>query len=113
MLACRPRTKMSRLCASIWASARRLRPVRKARASGEMSVAIGGVGVVGNRRVAVFGDHHDLLTAVAAGPVFPHHWFQHQYHAGREDEVVIEFFAEIGADHWGFSGVGADAVTQI
>src|ERR1700745_2670475 len=100
MWACRPRTKMSRSCASIWASARSRRPVRKARVSGETSVVIGGVRVVGNRREPAFGDHHDLRTAVAARPVLPHHGFQNQDHAGRKDEVVIEFFTQIRADHW-------------
>src|SRR6201988_474768 len=101
---------MSRLCASIWASARSRRPVRKAQGSGETSVAIRRVGVVGNRREAVFGDHHDFLTASGPGPVLPHHGFQDQDHAGRKDEVVIELLTEIRADHGGFGGVGADAV---
>src|ERR1700757_4361600 len=113
MLACRPRTKMSRLCASIWASARSRRAVRKPLLSGETSVAIRGVGVVGNRREAVLGDHHDLLTAVAACPVFPHHRFQDQNHARWEDEVVVEFLAKIGSDHRGFGWIGADTVPEI
>src|ERR1700757_3274502 len=113
MLACRPRTKMSRLCASIWASARSRRPVRKPLLSGETSVAIRGVGVVGNRREAVLGDHHDLLTAIAACPVLPHHRFQNQDHAVRKDEVVVELLTEICPDHGGFGGVGADAVAQV
>src|ERR1700759_2764179 len=90
MFACRPRTRMSRSCARIWASARSRRSIRRARSSGETSVVIGGVGVVGDRQVAVFGNAHDLLTAVAARPVLPHHRFQYQDHAGWKDEVVVE-----------------------
>src|ERR1700755_2263047 len=98
MLAWRPSTRMSRSCASIWARARSRRPVRKACGSGRTSVAIGGVRVVGDLHVAVFGDHEDLLTAIAACSVFPHHWLQHQHHAGREDKVVVELLAEIRSD---------------
>src|SRR5882757_8558550 len=104
---------MSRSCASIWAKARSRRPRRSCGGSGETSVAIGGIGVVGNRRVAVFGDHHDLLTAIAARPVLPHHRLQYQDHAGWKDEVVIELLAEIRSDHGRFGGIGADAVAEI
>src|ERR1700758_1928941 len=97
MLACRPSTRMSRSCEYICASARSRRPVRSAAASGETSVAlggvaiggvaIGGVGVVGDRREAVLVDHHDLLTAVAARPVLPHHRLQEEEQARGREEI--------------------------
>src|SRR5690242_13247666 len=109
---------MSRSYSAIWASARARRPIRNCRASGTTSAAmgsvtVGGVGVVGDRRVAVFGDHHDLLAAIAAGAVLPHHRFQNQDHTRRKDEVVVEVMAQIGSDHWHFSGIGPDAVAQV
>src|ERR1700744_1893398 len=82
MLACRPSTRMSRLCARICASARSRRPVRKPGASGTTSVAIArtvrGVGIIGDGHVSVLGDDDDLLAAIAAGAVLPHHGFQDQ-----------------------------------
>src|ERR1700749_4587892 len=113
MLAGRPSTRMSRSCAPIWANARSRRPILSARVSGETSVAIRGVRVVGDRHVALLGDHDDLFTAIAARPVLPHHRLQDQDHPGRKDEVVIEFLTEIGSDHGGLGWVGADAVAQI
>src|SRR5271154_4078148 len=115
MLACRPSTSMSRLWAPIWASARSRRPIRNALVSGKTSpaiasVAIGGVGVVGDRRVAVFGNHDDLLPAISACPVLPDPRFQHQNHAGWEDEVIVELLTEIRSDHGRFGGVGTDGV---
>src|SRR5271166_5392 len=104
---------MSRSCASIWASARSRRPTRNCRASGETSVTVGGVGVVGDRQVAVFGNNYDLLTAIATSAVLPHHRFQNQDHAGWEDELVVEVLAQIGSDHGGFGGVGSDAVAEV
>src|ERR1700761_2870753 len=110
MLACLPNTNTSSSYSAIWASARSRRPVRKALASGEISFAIGGIGVVGNRRESVFGNDQDLLTAIAAGAVFPDHRFQHQDHSGWKDEVVVEFLAEIGSDHWRLGRIRSDAV---
>src|SRR6202012_2715825 len=104
---------MSMSWASICASARWRRPIRNARLSGEISVDIGRIGVVGNRQEAVLGDHHDLLTAVAASAVLPHHWLQHQHHAGRKDEVVVLLLPQIRTDHGWFGGGGADAVTEV
>src|ERR1700742_5150855 len=99
--------------ASICASARCRRPNRRSRPSGETSVAIGRIGVVGNPDTAFFGDYHDLLTAVAAGAVFPHHRLQHQRHPDREDEVVVELLTQIGADHGWLGGIDADAVSEV
>src|SRR4029077_13956957 len=111
--ACRPSTSTSRPCASIWASARSPLPIRKARSSGRISIAIGGIWVVGQRHVAVFGDNHNLLASIATGAVLPNHRFEHQHHPGREHEIVVELLAEICSDHRHFSGVGADAVSEI
>jgi len=90
-----PEHRMSRSYASIWANARSRRPIRNARVSGRTSVAIRGVGVVGDRCVAVLGDHDDFLTAVAACPVLPHDGFKHQDHAWWKDKVVIELLTEV------------------
>src|SRR6478609_10043266 len=89
-LACRPSTSTSRSWASICASARSRLPIRNARSSGRISVAIGGIGVVGQRHVAVLGDNHNLLASIAAGAVFPDHRLEHQHHSCREHEVVVE-----------------------
>src|ERR1700733_1750348 len=99
--------------ASICANARCRRPNRRSRPSGETSVAIGRIGVVGNPDTAVFGDHPDRPTAVAAGAVFPHHRLQHQRHPNGEDEVVVELLTKIGADHGWLGGIDADAVPEI
>src|SRR5882757_2361525 len=112
-LAWRPSTSTSRSCASIWASARSRRLILKARSSGRISSAIGGVGVVGQRHEAVFGDNDDLLASIAAGAVRPDHRLQYQHHAGGEHELVVEFLAQIRSDHRHFSRVRADTVTQI
>src|SRR5258705_217067 len=112
-LAWRPSTITARSCASIWASALLRRLILKARSSGRISSAIGGVGVVGQRHEAVFGDNGDLLASIAAGAVLPDHRLQNEHHPGREHEVVVELLAEIRSDHWHFSGIGADAVAEI
>src|SRR5262249_14733386 len=77
------------------------------------SLAIGRVGVVGDPRPPVVGGHDDLSAAVAAGTVLPHHRLQHQRHADRKDEVVVELPTQIGSDHGCFGRVRADAVTEI
>src|SRR5882757_3783997 len=106
-LACRPSTITSRPWASICASARSRRPLTNARSSGRISVAIGGVCVVGQRLEAVLGDNHNLLASVSAGAVFPDHRFQHEHHAGGVNEIVVELLAEIRSDHRHFGRVRA------
>src|ERR1700737_5571801 len=98
---------MARSWASISAKARSRRTVRSARSSGSTSVAIGGIGVVGERRPAAFGDDHDLLASITTGAVLPDHRLPHQNHPGREVEVVVDLFPEIGPDHRGLGRVRA------
>ena len=76
-------------------------------------VSVRCVGVVGDGLIAVLGDDHDLLAAVAAGAVLPDDGLEHEHHARREDEVVVELLAQIRSDHRHFGGVGADAVAQV
>src|SRR5689334_24594033 len=103
---------MSRSYCSIWASARSRRPLRSARSSGRISVAIGAVRVVGERRVAVLCDNDDLLASIAAGAVLPDDGLEHEHHACGIDEFVVAFLAPIGSDHRHLGCVGADAMGQ-
>src|SRR5580693_6971425 len=93
-LACRPRTRTSRLCAAIWSNARCRRPERSVRSSGRTSVPIGDIGVVGQSDPAYLGDHQLLCSSVTAGAVFPNHGLQDQHQPGRRNETLVELLAE-------------------
>src|SRR5262249_11093165 len=77
------------------------------------SVAIGLILVVGDLCPAILGGDHDLLAAVAAGAVLPDNGLEDERHSDREDEAVVELLPQIGSDQRRFSGIGADAVSEV